>query len=135
LRQKAGAGQALVDDGDGDVRDSDMVMTLLASILETYVLTHEEAGGFVIELLAHVFSELVTNFMAAGTETFGLGKRVFLANTRQIGGERLAAMPLAFGLVGLVAIAAGLGVGCHRGVRGSRLGVGCHLGAEPGLGG
>jgi hypothetical protein len=64
LRQQAGAGQTFFDDGDRHVADGDMVMTLRASILEADMLTHKQAGGMVVELLADVLAELLANHLA-----------------------------------------------------------------------
>ena len=49
--QQAGSGDALVDDGHGNGSRSDMVMTLLASVLEANVLPDEQTGRLIIELL------------------------------------------------------------------------------------
>src|SRR5438105_1166494 len=68
LRQQAGPGQALVDDGDRHVANSDMVMTLRAGILEADMLPHKDARGKVVELLAHVLAELLAHRGTAGTD-------------------------------------------------------------------
>ena len=99
LGQKAGAGQSLVDDGDGDRSRGDMVMTLLAGVFEADVLADEKVGGLVIELLADLLAEFLTDDAAAGAESFGFRKREFDAKARQILGQRLSSMAIAFGLV------------------------------------
>ena len=59
--QKASAGDALVDDGHGKGSDSDMVMTLLASILEANVLPDKQTGRVIVELLVHVLDKLLAD--------------------------------------------------------------------------
>jgi hypothetical protein len=128
--QQTSSGDALVDDGHGHGSGSDMVMTLLTGILETHMLPDEQTGRLVIELLLHVLGKLCTGDAAAGAKPLGFGQGVFQAAPRQIFGQRLAAMSLAFGLYRLVRLVLGGWLGtlvCGRG------GVGSQFGEEPGL--
>ncbi len=61
LRQQARPGQALRDDADRHVGDTDMIVTLGAGILETHVLPHEQTGRYIVELLTDLLTELRTN--------------------------------------------------------------------------
>jgi hypothetical protein len=100
LGQQAGAGQSLVADGDRHGSRGDMVMTLGASVLETDVLAHQQTGRDVVELLADVFAEFLADGVAAGAQPCRFGRRVLHTLAGQILGQRLAAMPLAWGLFG-----------------------------------
>src|SRR5262249_50716836 len=101
----AWAGQPLVDDGDGRVRDLDMVVALFARVLETHMLQHEQAGRLIVKLLADVLAELDARLVAAGADAFGFAQSVLDASAWQILGQRPAAMPFAFGLGGIVVVA------------------------------
>jgi hypothetical protein len=76
----------------------DMVMALGASVLETHMLTHKQTGRDVVELLADVLAELLADGVATGAQALRFGQLVLHALAWQILGQRLAAMPLAWGL-------------------------------------
>src|SRR5262249_60685915 len=90
LRQQAGTRQTFVDYCGRRRRDSDMVMTLSASVLEAHVLPDEQAGRLVIELLADLLAERLADFAAARTKTLRFGQRMLDPPTRQISRELLA---------------------------------------------
>jgi hypothetical protein len=117
LRQQSGTGQSLVEDGDRHMADRDMVMTLRTCVLEADMLAHEQAGGDEIELLADVLAKLLADHAAARANAFRFGKRVLGARTRQILGQRLAAVSLGLGF-----FRRSLVVGCVR-----RGGIGCRV--------
>src|SRR5262249_5403546 len=110
-------------------RDSDMVMTLSASVLEAHVLPDEQAGRLVIELLADLLAERLADFAAARTKTLRFGQRMLDPPTRQISRELLATVAGAFRL-GHLRSSWVVGRGCRR----HRFaGGGSHLWNQPGL--
>src|SRR5262249_32295117 len=133
LRQQARAGQTFFDDGDRCRRRSDMVMTLGAGVLETYVLPDEQTRRLVIELLADLLAELPTYFAAAGTDALSFRQRMLDAWSRQVGGQPLAAVPGTLGL-GRRAVLVVVGRRGRR-RRGSIIigAGGCQLREQPGL--
>ena len=95
--EQARTRQALVDDGDRRVADRHMVVTFLASVLETNMLPDKQTRRLVVELLADVLAELDAHLVATRALPLGLTQRVLDTLAWQILGQRLAAMSLAFG--------------------------------------
>jgi hypothetical protein len=114
-----------------------VIVALLAIVFETDVLPDEQARRLVIELLVDFLAELLTEFATVGAPPQRFGEWVLLAVPRQVLGQRLAAMSLAFGFrrflgrFGAVSRFGGGGIGT-RGHLGNELRL---LGIEPfGLG-
>jgi hypothetical protein len=91
VREQAGTGQPFVDDGDRRMADGDVIAALGAGVLETHVLIHEQMTRMIIELLADIFAELLSDGVAARTNTLGFGQGVLDADALKILRQFLAA--------------------------------------------